>query len=516
MRCDLSLLGCSGRIGTRIHVAKPEVVVLEQRRLLTFATTTALVAAPNPSDLNQPITLTAIVTRPSGTPTPTGQVSFTFKAGFNGVTYAWYAPLDATGRATYTIPKGEGNPSLAVGNQAIAADYSGDVNFKSSSGTTTLTVTAATTTSLIAAPNPSVFGQPVTFTATVTATTPGRGTPTGNVAFQDGSTLLGLGTLDASGQARFTTATLAAGNHTITATYNSLNSTFASLSYDVTTQTVLVPTTTQLNAYPNSSTVGQPVTFTAFVIPTMGTGTPTGTVTFTIDGMAQPPTMATTMASSAAVFQLTTSILAPGTHTITAAYSGDGRFSASTAFNPVTLTVQSPPLVTVRDVQLVLDRRKNVTQVIVSLSGDVDPGKAASTGIYRLATAGRKGSFDARNAGILKLRSAAYNSVTDTVTLTPLRPFRLVKPVQVRVNGQSPAGLIDRLGRLIDGNHDGQPGGNATVLLRSGGVSIQRSAPADTRQTVQTSALDVLLAQGSLTDTSRVGRSRARTRFQDP
>jgi hypothetical protein len=57
--------------------------------------------------------------------------------------------------------------------------------------------------------------------------------------------------------------------------------------------------------------------------------------------------------------------------------------------------------------------------------------------------------------------------------LAPKKPFQLSKPVELRVNGLAPSGLEDSIGRLIDGDHDGQPGGNAMVVLRSGRGTIQ-------------------------------------------
>ena len=66
--------------------------------------------------------------------------------------------------------------------------------------------------------NPSIFGQTVTFTATVTATAPASGTPTGTVTFKDGAATLGTGTLS-GGVATFAISSLAIGNHTITAVY---------------------------------------------------------------------------------------------------------------------------------------------------------------------------------------------------------------------------------------------------------------------------------------------------------
>ena len=82
--------------------------------------------------------------------------------------------------------------------------------------TVAATITKANSaTALISSPNPSVIGQSVTFTATVT----GAGaTPTGSVEFYDGATLLGTATL-AAGVATFTISTLSAGSHSITAHY---------------------------------------------------------------------------------------------------------------------------------------------------------------------------------------------------------------------------------------------------------------------------------------------------------
>ena len=91
---------------------------------------------------------------------------------------------------------------------------------------------------------------------------------------------------------------------------------------------------------------------------------------------------------------------------------------------------------------------------------------------YRLATAGKKGSFDAKNAGIIKLKSAVATGA-NTVRLMPKKAFAISKTVQFRVNGLAPAGLQDNLGRLIDGDHNGQAGGNAIALLSKKGVIIQ-------------------------------------------
>jgi hypothetical protein len=99
-------------------------------------------------------------------------------------------------------------------------------------------------------------------------------------------------------------------------------------------------TTTTLAVAPQISNFGQMVTLAA-VVATAGTGIPTGTVTFSIDGQAQAPVRLTEMGGSdQATF--TTATLMPGTHTITAAYSGDPTF-ASSGSNPVKVTINPTP-----------------------------------------------------------------------------------------------------------------------------------------------------------------------------
>jgi hypothetical protein len=87
-------------------------------------------------------------------------------------------------------------------------------------------------------------------------------------------------------------------------------------------------TTTTLSSTPNPSVSGQTVTFTATVAATTpGTGTPTGTVNF-LEGTTTLTSGVTLNGSDQATF--TTSSLAVGSHTITANYSGDANFLAST------------------------------------------------------------------------------------------------------------------------------------------------------------------------------------------
>jgi hypothetical protein len=159
--------------------------------------------------------------------------------------------------------------------------------------------------------------------------------------------------------------------------------------------------------------------------------------------------------------------VAAGTSIISASLNG------LTGSTPLTVTAPAPPpLVTVTNVHFVRNKKHLVTQISVDFSGAVNVSEADSVATYRLATAGKKGSFDAKNAKVFKLRSAVYDTALNEVTLTPKKSFRLSKPVQLRVDGLPPAGLQDSLGRLIDGDHNSTPGGNAVAILRASGVTL--------------------------------------------
>ena len=116
--------------------------------------------------------------------------------------------------ATYTTS------SLAAGAHAITSAYAGDSNFSAltSAALPKRSRQSVTTTTLVAAPNPAIVGQAVVFTATVAP--PPIATPAGTVSFYNGATLLGMGTVNSSGIATFSTSGLPTGGLSITAVYS--------------------------------------------------------------------------------------------------------------------------------------------------------------------------------------------------------------------------------------------------------------------------------------------------------
>ncbi len=283
----------------------------------TATTATTVSSSPNPSVFGQLVTFTSTTTSSAGA--PAGKVTFTEGA----TVWASNVTVDGSGRASFSTA------ALAVGSHTITAAFSGSAGWGNSSGNATQGVNkAATSTAVSSSVNPSVFSQPVTFTATVTVTAPGSGALTGTVTFKNGSATLGTGTLDGSGHATLTTSALAAGSASITAVYGG-STNFNTSTSPTLTQTVNKDATiTTVTSSPNPSGRNQPVTFTATVTANApGTATPTGTVTFK-DGNK---TLGSISLNTSGQASFTTSKLSKGAHKITAMYKGSSSFLASTS-----------------------------------------------------------------------------------------------------------------------------------------------------------------------------------------
>jgi hypothetical protein len=284
-------------------------------------TATTVVSSSNPSQVGHSVTFTATVTAVApGAGVPTGTATF-----YDGATPLAVVGLDGSGQAAYTTD------TLSIGDHFITVAYSGDGNFVvSTSGALDQDVTDKdlATATVVSSLNPSVYGQSVTFTATVTAVPPATGTPTGTVTFFDGAASLGSFTLDTNGQASVTTAALTAGGHAITVTYSG-DADFSGTTSDAYSQTVnAAGTSTALVSDRNPSTYGQVVTFTATVTATPpGSGIPSGSVTF-FDGSSS---LGTVTLDGSGQATLATGALGAGGHSVTVAYAGDGNFSASTS-----------------------------------------------------------------------------------------------------------------------------------------------------------------------------------------
>ena len=289
---------------------------------------------PNPVRGQTDTVLALLSTPPPGLGTPWGSVSFQYK----GVVLAT-APVVLSGTQAYAaMPMGP----LALGTYTFTAVYGGGPADLPTSGSTTITVGpgATTTTAATATPNP-VRGQAITLIAAVAATAPGSGLATGTVTFKDGATTLGTGTLttiNGTPFASLTTSSLGVGAHAITAVYGGDAGDRQSTSTAFTVTVKSDATKTTGSASPASAAKGQSVVLYAFVSASApGVGHPTGLVNFQENGKTIGSGFLGTVNGTTYTYFIT-SALAPGTHSITAAYQGDaGDLSSSSA--PFTVTI---------------------------------------------------------------------------------------------------------------------------------------------------------------------------------
>ncbi len=245
------------------------------------------------------------------------------------------AALDATTTTcsftTATLKGSSCNLGVEFAPASVAPNLPGSVTLNSDAANATQVIDIfgnalnvnPTTMSLTPSVNPSVTGQTVVFTATVTNHDPSP--PTGPVTFLDGATTL-CSNVPLSGVIATCSASgLALGQHTITANYagdanNEANS--ASL-----TQTVKQPPTLVLSVspYPHATVLAN-VTLT--LTATASTGTPTGNVVFYDNGSALSGNVAL---NGSGVATFSTTNLAPGAHSLTAQYAGDTNNASGTS-----------------------------------------------------------------------------------------------------------------------------------------------------------------------------------------
>jgi len=165
--------------------------------------TLSLTSSSNPATYGSTVTFTA-----NYGSSATGTISF-----YDGATLIGSSAL-ASGVASISLN------NLSGGVHLITASYAGDSNYLSATSTSlsqsiAVSPVTGTVTSTV---NPSVFGSTTTFTVTLAGLS-GHAVPSGIVVFADSGQMLATLTLDASGKANYTTATLLVGSHPLTAQY---------------------------------------------------------------------------------------------------------------------------------------------------------------------------------------------------------------------------------------------------------------------------------------------------------
>ncbi len=221
----------------------------------------------------------------------------------------------------------------AVGNTFYGA-FIGNLNGLSQTtaqptDTIFFSVPQFTRSTLSSPSNPSLYGQPVHFTATVVPVPDG-----GSVTFSVDGTQLGSPVPVDTTTGRATSADIASlstGPHNVDATYNGDPNFQGDTAMTLVQNVEKAPVDTTLTPSANPSPFGHAVTFTDTVCPafpsTDPSSPPTGTITFR-DGTTLLGTGTLTPGGGTHCGQTQVSFanLLPGTHTITAQYSGDGNY----------------------------------------------------------------------------------------------------------------------------------------------------------------------------------------------
>jgi uncharacterized protein (TIGR03118 family) len=283
-------------------------------------------------------------------------------------------------------------------------------------GTLALSVVpTGSTTQISSAPLLAQFGETVTLTATVTSQT-GVGTPTGQVTFTDGVTVLGSATLIVDphtglDQATLQVSTLAVGMHTINATYGGDTNFSGSDSLGAPADVAVVPadTTTTVSAVPSAIDVGQSVTLTAVVSAVApGAGIPTGTVTFQDGGLV----LGSGTLDAGGTATLSVSNLAVGSHSLNAVYATDGNYNSSNSTAaPAAVTVN--PDVSLPGLPLPADT--------VGIAYDQTLTASGGTGAITLTVsnvAGPTGGLNIPANGVNSLDITGTPTTAGTVTFT--------------------------------------------------------------------------------------------------
>lgn len=271
-------------------------------------------------------------------------------------------------------------------------------------------VKATPVTTVISSANPSTFGQAITLTATLSPEN-----ASGTVTFLDGANSLGTSTL-AGGIATYNTSALGAGNHSITAFYRGDSNYHASTSSSLAQTVNKGNSATTVNQDLNASIPGQSVTFTANV-----TSGATGVVTFTEGGTTLCPEVALNIGMASC----STSFLSVGSHTITAAYSGDVNHANSggsvdhSVKSAATITLDAATLNTSYD-----GTAKTVTATtnpgglgyLLTYNGNTTPPSAI--GSYTVSALITDNNYLGNTTGILVIRDPAI-PVIQTFTALP-------------------------------------------------------------------------------------------------
>jgi len=306
------------------------------------------------------------------------------------------------------------NTSITGSNSPLTVDLVGEASAVNS-----------TTTTVTSTPEPSNYGDRVTFTIGVVT---GTGTLSGTVNLYDtfGGTLytratgLTVSTSGVTGTATYRTSTLGIGIHSIYACYvpSSTDAHSASCSTDNSTpaysQTVNETTSLALTSSANPVMLGNGITLTATVSISGNGGsvTPTGMVDFTLNGTITLCS-AVNLVSNQATCPVLAASLSQGYNTITATYSGNSSQVLGVTSNTITEDVQAQSALSI-----VPSSNPASYGSPVSFTATITPGGAAvaATGTVSILKDGATLSTPTLSGNVASYTTSSLTVGTHTIT----------------------------------------------------------------------------------------------------
>jgi hypothetical protein len=244
----------------------------------------------------------------------------------------------------------------------------------------------------------------------------------------------------------------------------------------------LAPTATSLTSSRNPLPVGERVNYIA-TVSWSTEGTPSGTATFTIDGVVQSPVALEVLPNGQLGAILSDEAIANefhqvGTHRVTATYSGNHEFQSSTStallqgIKPLDAPPPLPETGAGTGPRVMSLARYGYhmmpTTVVLTFDQALDSAAAQNVKNYRLVGPGGRS---------IAIRWAVHDAAARTVTLRPATRLSLQRRYTLTINGTSSTGVRNTLGQLLDGARTGRPGSDHKTVVLAKQLVVTKPKP---------------------------------------
>jgi len=198
------------------------------------------------------------------------------------------------------------------------------------------------------------------------------------------------------------------------------------------------------------------------IVTTSGGSPATGSVTFTLDGVAQVPS-GLSMINGRDVATLTLNSLAKGNHVVIAAYGGSAAFAAS-ASGMASVLVTAPAVAVDGPIVMNFQRfgyHSQPTVLVLTFNKELDPSGADNAANYKIVSIGPGGTL----GPAIGIKRIAFDSVASTVTLRPSQRLNVHKRFELIVDGTSKHALTDLALDALDGAKTGKAGSDYVGMI---------------------------------------------------